>query len=259
MMSLNLAIHDALENNVDQFIFLGDYITDGSWNNETLELIKKYGNYVIRGNRENYVLNYNPQRKLFANYKTIANTYNDLTPENLNYIKSLPEAEIITINNYKILLIHGHSFDFNNLEKSFEIVMQKYDFDICLFAHNHKHSKTIYRNRLFLNPGTIAQPADTPTYKYCIVDLSEKPTVELREFDIKNTYEELKTQYENSSYYKENLVWCKLILTGIQKGKYCIDPFLDEFNKYAENIDKNNPTEFNELWERTYKNIGGKL
>lgn len=110
LIGLNLAINDALKNKVDQFIFLGDYITDNDKNNEVLEIVKRYANYAIGGNRERYMQNYDPSRGKFANYRTIANTFNDLSKENLKYVTSLVDNKLININGYKILLTHGDSY-----------------------------------------------------------------------------------------------------------------------------------------------------
>jgi len=101
ILSLKLAIDDAEKRGIDYFIFLGDYVTDGIWNNEILEIVRNRGNVVILGNREKYILNYNPLKKDNKGYKNIAYAYQDLTKDNLEYIKSLNEVEIIKLNGKK--------------------------------------------------------------------------------------------------------------------------------------------------------------
>ncbi len=54
--ALLTVISDAIRNNVDQFIFVGDYIFDLLYPNEVTELIRSLKNaYVIQGNKEGYL------------------------------------------------------------------------------------------------------------------------------------------------------------------------------------------------------------
>ncbi|MEG0026197.1 MAG: metallophosphoesterase family protein [Bacilli bacterium] len=257
ILGLNLAINDALKNNVDQFIFLGDYITDGDKNNEVLEIIKKYGNHVISGNRERYMCDYNPLKKYFSNYKTIANTYNNLSNDNLEYVKSLKNNQIINIDGYKILLTHGDGYGQpkDGLEAIINRIIEKYDFDICLFGHSHRYFNDKFNNYYFINPGSIGSPADTPTYKYVILDLSNGVNVQLREFDVEVIQQELEKQYKESDYYKENFEWCDLILKGIKDGQNYCSPFIAVLNRNLKNIDANDYVEFNKCWENTYNDF----
>ncbi len=248
LCALNLAIKDALKEKVDKFIFLGDYITDGACSNEVLDLVKKYGDYIILGNRESYILNYSSEKKEFNNYKPIASTYNILTKENLEYIKTLSKYQLINIDKYKILLIHGNGY--KDTTTLIEKIYQQYDFDICLYGHFHIYKNTKFKNKLFISPGSIGQPVDGPFYKYLIID-TKQFNIKLKQFDVSKTYEKLKQEYINSTYYKENKVWCNLILQNIHKGKDCTSAFLDLF--YSRLTDeKVDSITFNKLWDDTY-------
>lgn len=257
IIALKLAINDALKNKVDQFVFLGDYITDGDKNNEVLELVKKYGNHIISGNRERYMCNYNPSKKDFANYRTIANTFNDLTNKNLEYVKALEDNKIIDINGYKILLTHGDGY--GQLKDGLEVIanrrIEKYDFDICLFGHSHRYFNDKISNRYFINPGSIGGPTDTPTYKYVILDLSNRVNIELREFDVEDTHQELERQYKESDYYKENFEWCDLLLKGIKDGQDYCSLFIAALFQNLKKINANDCNEFNKCWKDTYNDF----
>ena len=110
LLALNLALEDAKANNIEKFIFLGDYITDGEYSNDVLELVKKYSDYAIIGNREKYILNYNKEKENYNNYKPISYTYNSLSKNNKDFIKKLKEYMIININSFRVLLIHGDTY-----------------------------------------------------------------------------------------------------------------------------------------------------
>ena len=253
IFGLRLALEDAKKNNVDKFIFLGDYITDGYISNEILDLVKLYGDYVIIGNREEYMLNYDSSKKEYNNYKPISWTYESLSNESKQYLKTLKEEECININNYKILMIHGDNYYLDSDEFDYDNVIKTHnDFDICLFGHFHIYSDNSYKGKRFINPGSVGIPVDNPTYKYCILDINDTIKVELREFNTDNTYQELLNEYLKSDYYRENPIWSNLVLSTIKYGKDCCYDFIKLFRtKIDKDIDYR-PDEFNKIWDDTY-------
>lgn len=66
-IALETCIRHALDRNVDEFLFLGDYISDCPYPQKTMKVIyemrEKYRCFFIRGNREDYMLNHrkNPE------------------------------------------------------------------------------------------------------------------------------------------------------------------------------------------------------
>lgn len=261
LLAFNLAIQDARNENVDSFIFLGDYITDGENANEILDIIKQMSNYVILGNREKYIINYSKEKKDYNNYKPISHTYHSLTLDNINYIKSLEDYMIVEFHNFKILIIHGDGY-FNLPELDsliFDSIISKYDFDICLFGHTHQYCCTKYRNKMFINPGSIGTPTDTPTYKYCIIEISDTVSVNLKEFRVVDTFDELEKSYRNTNYYKENTAWAELILLGIRDGKDYCTPFIELFNSKIKKLGALEYNQFNNIWNDTYKEFIKRL
>ncbi len=255
MIALKLALDDLKKEGCAKVFFLGDYLTDGKWENEIMALVKEYGDKVILGNREDYLINYDPRRQDFNNYRPIYFTYHNLTVANLNYLKTLNKREIVEVNGYKILLIHGEEYGHttNCITELFDEYLAKYDFDICLFGHTHKYYKNYYKGKLFLNPGSIGEPTDTPYYKYVILNISEEIATTLKEFRVKDTYQELAKEYQESSYYKENFCWSDLILRGIKDGKDYTTPFINLFYEKLDSIDKFDPLKFNHLWHQCYE------
>jgi len=257
LIALNLALNSLKSERVDNIYFLGDYITDGENENEILNIVKKYSDYAILGNREKYMLNYSPAKKDFNNYKPIYTTYNNLNKENLKYIESLPEYYTFKINNFNILMLHGDKY-YNisdNIEKVFDRIIEDFDFDICLFGHSHRYLYKEYKNKIFINPGSISEPSDSPTYKYCIIEITDKVNVILKEFKTKDTFDKLVNDYKKSKYYKNNYVWANLILYIIRDGiDYC-SLFLEQFNEKTKNMPELNPEDFNKIWDDTYQDF----
>lgn len=252
--ALNLAMNDLKNENIDKIIFLGDYITDGENENEILNIVKNNSDYVILGNREKYILNYNQAKKDYNNYKTIHTTFNNLNKNSLNYIKSLKQFEIIKIENFKILIIHGNQYFHSNItDDIFDKIISDYDFDICFFGHTHEYLYKIYKNKIFLNPGSIEIPVDYPTYKYCIVEIDKNINVTLREFNTEDTFDEFSNKYKKTRYYNENHIWGNLVLYSIKHGKNYCGPFSQLFNNKITSIKDISVNEFNKIYDNTYK------
>lgn len=254
LVAFNLIMNSLKNEHIDKICFLGDYITDGENENTILNIVKKISNFTILGNREKYILNYSPIKKDYNNYKTIHTTYKNLSEENIEYLKHLKEYYLIEINNYKILMIHGNQYynDSDNIEKTFDKIIDDFDFDICLFGHTHRYLFKKYRNKYFLNPGSVGNPCDYPTYKYCILEITDTVNVILKEFDVKKSFNELVSAYKKTKYYKENYVWANLILYIIRDGiDYC-SLFLDLFNNKIKDLGELKADVFNKIWNETF-------
>ncbi len=254
LLGFNLGLEDLKKQEVDKIIYLGDYITDGEGANRIIQLVKKTADYAIVGNREKYILNYNPEKRDYINYKPILYTYNELNDESMKYIKSLEEYKIITLDNKKILLIHGDTLaqTCTSLLEAYDKIISDFDFDICLFAHSHMYTNEMYKGKLFVNPGSIGQPLDNPSYKYCILDLSNDCKVELREFKVSDSFREFEKEYIASNYYKSNIIWGNLILRSVKDGfDYCC-PFIDEVNSIFSKIHNGGAEEYNKIYIEVY-------
>lgn len=255
LFALKMALNSLKDENIDRIYFLGDYITDGENENEILNIVKNVSDLAILGNREKYMLDYSPLRKDFNNYKTISMTYHNLNKESKEYIQSLPETSLVRINDYSILLLHGDKYfrGLTNFEEAFDKVIADFDFDICLFGHTHKYISTKYKEKYFINPGSIGEPCDYPTYKYCILDIAENINVKLKEFATQDTFTELASNYRQTEYYKNNYVWGNLILFIIRDGVDYCSLFLKLFNDRIKKIGELNSFDFNRIWNETYE------
>lgn len=221
IFALKKALKDAENNHVDQYFFLGDYITDGEFCHEVISEIQKYGDVVLIGNREKYIFHYEPYRKCYQNYLPIVYTYHQLTSKDMHYFKTLYNHTILKIKGYKILLLHGEQYfdDNHGLFPCFDNVMKDFDFDVCIFGHIHRFIDVIYKKRRFICPGSIGIPVDTPFYKYCIMDIDETLKIDVRQFDVSNDFDEFQKLYQQTNYYKENRIWSDIILKSICDGK----------------------------------------
>ena len=256
LTALNLVLDDAKEKGIDKYLFLGDYITDGEYSNEVLDIVKKHADYLVVGNREKYILNYESTKSEYKNIQALKYTFDTLTKENMDYITTLKDHILIEIENTKILMIHGDKYwtNKNELFIFFDKIIKNYDFDICLYGHVHKYMDIIYKGKRFICPGSAGIPDDSNTYKYCIIDINkENVGVELKEISTEVSYDNLIKDYKDTNFYKLNPEWGNLIITGIKQGKYLCKTFIDLLKTKTEDINSLNSKEYNELWDNVYK------
>ena len=90
-VALKAVLKDAERNKVDDYVFLGDLVNDLPFGNETLEMVRKYSNKILKGNKEQYLIEYDEYKYDWKNiqFRNVKFMYNELTRENLEFIKKL--------------------------------------------------------------------------------------------------------------------------------------------------------------------------
>lgn len=223
------AIKDASLQGVETYIILGDLITDLPFTDEIIDQVKELTPYVIKGNREEYLLMYE-RTKEDKKWKTIQNTsvycyYHHLRKDNIDYIRDLKEQLTLEIEGVTIKAVHASLdsvsellyFDTPRMEESFCKLQE----DVLVYGHNHniaeyqtKNGKTIAQvGVLGIHNNEIGKP------QYTILNCENgQVTVEIRtlEYDI----EELRKRIiEVGGVYPEARVWQNLNFLTNLKGK----------------------------------------
>lgn len=146
IVALEEAIKDAKSQGVDEFIVLGDIITDLPFTNEPLDIVKELTPYVIKGNREQYLLQYE-QSKEDKKWNTLQHKsaicyYDYLSKENKEYIRKLPETLKLEFDGVTIRAIHGSPYSITELlyfdTPLMDKVFSELEEDILVYGHNHK-------------------------------------------------------------------------------------------------------------------------
>lgn len=256
----NKALEDAKKNDIDLYLFLGDYIADGFDDNLILDAIKSKNMYAINGNREYSVINYdkvkNNELKEFEQYRSLIYCCEHLNKENLEFIKTLDMYKIIDIEGKKICMSHSRpdaleSCIIHNSYKEFDKLIENYPADIYIFGHQHKWFCTKYKEKHFLNPGSIGLPRNGLPYNYGILEIDED--IKFIKKEVHYEYAKLEKYYRNSDYYKFATIWCELLLKVMKEGHNYPFYFVTKIREMAklENIDisKHIP---NELFRRCY-------
>ncbi len=111
--ALEAVLSDAQQHHVDGFIVAGDHLTGGPQPMETLRRLRSLPYWLIRGNTDNYLLDYEAGRCPAAWYtskqwEALRWTYQHLDRETLDFLASLPEQQVVTLNGATtIRVVHG--------------------------------------------------------------------------------------------------------------------------------------------------------
>lgn len=157
---------------VDGIIGLGDYLTDSPYPERTISLLKqmqeKYPCYMVRGNRENYLIE---NRKVDKGWKPSSAsgcfyyTSKRLSQEDVAFLESFPEEMQVHIQGCPELFIcHGIPGNVSGnvgyhpeLKKSaLELLNGMY----LLGGHSHLQEIYKFNGKTYLNPGSLGYSLD---------------------------------------------------------------------------------------------------
>lgn len=157
---------------VDAIICLGDYVTDGPYPDRTLTLIqemqKHYPCYLIRGNREDYLLNNLDNHQAWkpsSNSGVLLYTLNQLSEEDIKFLGSLPTEWQVQIENCPSLYIcHGVPGQVRgNVETEpglREQVLKELPGRYLLGGHSHHQELYRQGEMTYINPGSLGMAID---------------------------------------------------------------------------------------------------
>lgn len=223
-VALREVIKDARQNNVNEFLVLGDLVNDLPFGNETLGIIKGLTDKVLKGNKEQYLIEYDQEKYDWSNiqFRTVKFMYNELSKENLEYIKKLPHCMTVEYEGVKLLIAHGSPKSVEEqLHQENRIQLNYYtenlDADALIFGHTHdKMWYETINNKLVVNAGCLGvSPYYVGMAEYVILNLENGKinNIDLRlvQYDI----EEVKQKIIESGILLEDKVLMNLTYDGI--------------------------------------------
>lgn len=231
-VALRAVVEDAKKNKVDDFVFLGDLINDFPFGNETLEIVKSLSNKVLKGNKEEYLIEYDEEKYNWTNiqFKNTIFMYNELTKENLEYIKKLPYFMKVEYEGVKILFAHGSPESVEELlnrrkRDLFDKYTKNLEEDALIFGHTHEPMWYEYiNNKLVLNAGCCGV---SPEYKgkaeYVILNIENGKISNIDFRLIDYNIEEVKQKIIKSGILNEDKVLMNIaysVISGHGEVKY---------------------------------------
>lgn len=247
------AIKDANTQGVKEYIILGDLITDLPFTNEIIDQIKELTPYVIKGNREQYLLNYE-KTKEDKKWKSLQNKsvicyYDQLREDNKQYIRKLPEQLVLEFEGVKIRAVHGSVNNISELlyfnTPCMDKVFKELEEDILVYGHNHENADyQIKHNKIVEQVGTLGMHNNQiGKPQYTILDC-KNGMVEVQMRTIEYNKERLKEEIQKAGgVYPEARIWQNLCYYNLVTGKdirwtFCKMAEQEMILKYKENYPK---------------------
>lgn len=244
--------------NIDGIVFCGDYISDVPQSKEVLNYIRykseQYRTWIVRGNREEYVLDYHdsPVKNwtLESNNAAVLVAYNSFNEEDIKYLRSLKKYEIIDIpSTPKIFVTHKfRDIPYND----------NFNFKYVLFGHEHHQLFFAKKGIRFFNPGSAGLPADGfPGASLLIIEFKNngwEPTFIHLEYDISIPINIIR----NSQINSKTIRWGDMLIKTLETGEDWTGKYIREVKRLAakRNIStvlENIPYD---IWKLARKNIG---
>lgn len=246
-IALQTCIDHALSQHAEEFLFLGDYISDCPYPQKTMELIydmdKKYPCHFIRGNREDYMLNHrrNPgERWTYSSASgNLLYTYENLTEKDFDFFESLLIQNIFQFEGFpSFRYCHGSLISSNELlvpeNKNVESIMENMDVDLLISGHTHIQESRVYGTKKLIHPGSVGIPwYHNGKSQYMIlhgIDSGWREEFFQLEYDV----ESVKKEFADSGLNKKAFCWSKLNIHALTTGDDYTTPCLKLAMKICE-------------------------
>lgn len=174
LFALKATLKDIKQRKVEKTYCLGDIIGYHSFPNEVTQLLQKEKVAIIKGNHDKDIT-----EKLFSDKESdfIKRwTYEQLTEENIKYIKELPEELELELKGHRIALYHGSPESLTEYlhehSENAQRAMDAFEGDILVCAHTHLPYIKEYENKTIINTGSVGKPKiGRPNASYIILEL----------------------------------------------------------------------------------------
>lgn len=267
-------IEYARKRSIDTFVFLGDYLGEFAFPQRTMkylyQLRDKYHCTFIRGNKEEYWLNYRScgeqgWKEYDSTTGSLYYTYHNLTDKDMDFFEAMEIAKVIQFGDAEAITIcHGSPRKVNEKllpEKTntYE-VMEQSSTRLILCGHTHTQRKVEYQGKTVINPGSIGVPFWSCGKAQFLI-LHEKQKGWEEEF-ISLAYD---IEKEIATLYEAKLdqfapYWCKTTINFLRTGKISHAETLNKAMKLCEEEEgtcvwPNIPEKY---WKKAYEAFFGK-
>ena len=196
----------------DEYLFLGDYVSDTPYTRETLdflyEFMEKAPCQFLRGNREEYML---AQREAIANNRdkekwlwnsasgNLLFAYKQLNERDFTFFKNLPITFQYKKENYPaITCCHGSPSSTRELllfeQDNTKTWLDNIDTNYLIAAHTHFPGELKYKGRHYYNSGSVGIAINDCGYAQCMIieDIKENGKTEWKPTFLKIPYDNKK-------------------------------------------------------------------
>lgn len=234
-IALKTCVNYALKQDIKTFIFLGDYLGELAYPQKTMSIIHEmaslYECYFIRGNREDYWINYQKDgesgwQKGNSTTGTLLYTYSQLTKKDMDFFKSLPICNnILQDYDLPVTICHGSPYKTNqqmlpNTPETLDIINAS-NTPLILCGHTHVQRKIEECGKRVINPGSVGVPLYSNGHSQFLILHENKEKQRWDEEFISLTYD-VKTVIEELYSSGLNIYapyWCQITEQLLKDGK----------------------------------------
>lgn len=238
-IALETCIEHALARNVDEFLFLGDYVSDCPYPQRTMKMIyemkEKYRCTFIRGNREDYMLDHRKDPQQRWTYSSASGnllyTYENLTKRDLDFFESMDIQGMYKREGYPAFrYCHGSLTKSNELlrpeNEKLEDIMSSLDVNLIISGHTHIQESTVYGSRKLIHPGSVGLPWYHEGKTQYMILHGNKYKWEEEFYQLSYDVDAVKEEFMSSGIMEKALHWPELILHCLYTGNDCTTPCL---------------------------------
>lgn len=254
---------DAVKCGAESFIFLGDYVSDLSEPQRTMDLVyeiqSKYPTVCLRGNREGYMLDCESGRSSFTRGSksgSLLFTYEHLRKKDLEFIRGLKISDTIEIEGVRIEIAHAamdnDRYYFDSKDGHTADIFPQMKCNYLLTGHSHKQYIQRNADKTIINPGSVGIPqGGTPHPKYALLDIENGSiSCQLREVPYDMT-DAIRSQFA-SGLVDCAKYWAIGILYDIITGEECVLKLLSDVEKSGDFTNE-------EIWKSAAMELDMKL
>lgn len=237
--ALKACISHALEKNADEFLFLGDYVSDCPCPQKTMQIIyemrKKYRCHFIRGNREDYMLNHRENPGEGWTYCSASGnllyTYENLKEEDFLFYKSLDIQGMYQKEGYPVFrYCHGSPASSKELlipeNENVVSIMESLDVDLLVSGHTHIQNAAVYGNKRLIHPGSVGIPWYYEGKSQYMILHGKEDGWEEEFFQIDYNVKDVIKEFEESGLNGKSFYWAKLNIHALSTGEDVTTPCL---------------------------------
>lgn len=270
-IALAACIKEIKKQQLDGIVLLGDYVSDCPHPGETLKMLRQlrqeYTTWAIRGNREEYFIEYDDGTITDWNYSSykgsLLYTYEHLKKEDLAWFRSMDNHMVVHIPETEpILIAHGSSNCSRELldqgeENTMEFMRaQEHKYIVC--GHTHRQCTYEYQGKTLINPGSVGVAIGVKKMAHFTILEWDGLRWIAEHQAVPYDFEKLKDCFYQSGLMEKGKIWplaiMKSIETGVNYGPLCAKRAYDLAIEHQENIvDRIVPERY---WEIAARELG---
>ena len=218
-----------LERGIQTFIFLGGYLGEMPYPQKTMKLLYElrdsYECYFIRGNKENYWLNYDFSWKEKSSVTgALYYAYHSLTAGDLGFFKSMPiKRELVFDGMPALTICHGSPRKVNEEmrpddENTFSI-MEQNTADLIMCGHTHRQGIIRHGGKTVINASSVGLSINGGAKAQFAILSGKNGAWENELISLEYDTDAVIADLHSSRLYESAPVWCRITECMLRGGR----------------------------------------